>query len=440
MNKRGQVAVFLIVGILILVVAGLVFFFINNSTVDDIKTEDTSLDPERDAVKQYLEACLEVNLADVVQFTSMQGGYFGVPDHYVRYELLGIDNQYIYIPYYLDSGFDTMITKERFEQEIAFGTDAYLYRCTNFSLFSYDVAADLQNSQVKAKLSEEYVISEITLPVTITLADKKIELEKFNIKVPSTANHLFETAKEINDLQKENQNDVCITCFPEIMTQYNVNLETIQSETNDGDEYVILYDLSDLEEQLSFTFAQKFDIADDKIFEDLSIIPIDQITIKVGETWDYTIAATGVGLSYADDSELIDVDLQTGKIEFTPTIDDLGDYVITFTVSDALGNSEEEIFTLIVETEMLYYSIQSIGYLNAKVGEPFTYQVDLLADENVNYTFSDDSYLFEIDALTGMIEFTPEESHAGEHMFNIVVTNSEDDQTVTDSGYIIIDE
>ena len=200
--------------------------------------------------------------------TSLQGGYFGVPENYVRFELLGIENQYLYIPYYLDSGFDTMISKERFEQEIAFGTEAYLYRCTNFSIFNYEVTADLQKSNVDVTLSEEFVVSEITLPVTITVGDKEIKLENFYVKSPTTANHLFETAQEINNLQKENQNEVCITCFPEMMTQYNVNIETIQSETNDGDEYVILYDLSDLEEQLSFTFAQKFDVDEEKIFDD----------------------------------------------------------------------------------------------------------------------------------------------------------------------------
>ncbi len=440
MSKRGQITLFLIIGILILSTLGVIIYFVNQNTSEDIKTEEEhflTLNKEKGTIQLYLKGCLEENLVNVVQFTSLQGGYFGVPNKYVRYELIGIDNQNIYIPYYLDSGVSSIVTQERFEEEISFGTKAYLYKCANFSIFPYNVSANLKKSEVKTKLIDNYVISDITLPITITKGEAKTEFAKFNIKIPSTVYQLFETAKEINNVQIENENEICITCFPEIMLDYGVNIETIQAE-NEQNEHVILYSIGDLQEQFSFTFAHKFDTDDNEIFDDLKITPIDTITINLGEEWNYLVEATGVGLKYYDDTELFEINSKTGIIKFFPSSDEVGEFVITLTVEDSLGDSKEEIFTLIVKSETEHY-IQPIGYINAKVGQLLTYQVVVEGDKNRSYSFYDNSGLFDINISTGIINFVPEESHLGEHLINITVVG-ENDKTVTDFGYLIIDK
>src|SRR3989344_3975401 len=81
MQKRGQVTVFIIVGILILAVAGS-YFYLRNEVfeADTPVTEATTLD----SVQLYVEGCLDKVANEGLKLIGQQGGYYkfqeiGVP-------------------------------------------------------------------------------------------------------------------------------------------------------------------------------------------------------------------------------------------------------------------------------------------------------------------------------------------------------------------------
>src|SRR3989344_8311419 len=74
MNKRGQVTVFVIVGIIILATVFLVFYFlgdrINKKTQTEIVFDQSSLEPLQD----YVGDCIEKHGNEAIELVLKQGG------------------------------------------------------------------------------------------------------------------------------------------------------------------------------------------------------------------------------------------------------------------------------------------------------------------------------------------------------------------------------
>ena len=92
MHKRGQVTLFIILGIVI-IVAVVIFFYVksNNLNVPFFSTNIFS------GLDHNIETCVEEVAVDGLYLTGMQGGYYkiiGKQEHYLNYN----------IPYY-DRGF-----------------------------------------------------------------------------------------------------------------------------------------------------------------------------------------------------------------------------------------------------------------------------------------------------------------------------------------------
>jgi WD40 repeat protein/predicted transcriptional regulator len=76
---------------------------------------------------------------------------------------------------------------------------------------------------------------------------------------------------------------------------------------------------------------------------------IGNLNILEDESFSYTVtAADDDPLIFSDDSDLFDVDSDSGQISFTPTNDDVGEHTITVTVTDRKGGIDSEIFLLTV--------------------------------------------------------------------------------------------
>ena len=91
MQKRGQVTVFLIVGLIILFVSGIIIFLVkgaNLSVQNSIETESVFLG---DQVQNYVDRCLYLTTKEGLFFIGEHGGYYNLPPVY---------NPDFYLPYY----------------------------------------------------------------------------------------------------------------------------------------------------------------------------------------------------------------------------------------------------------------------------------------------------------------------------------------------------
>jgi hypothetical protein len=79
----------------------------------------------------------------------------------------------------------------------------------------------------------------------------------------------------------------------------------------------------------------------------------DVVDIKAGESYTLTISADdedfGESLTFSDDTDLFDIDSETGEISFTPKDRDAGTHQVRITVTDGEGESDEIFLTFKIE-------------------------------------------------------------------------------------------
>ncbi|UCG70886.1 MAG: winged helix-turn-helix transcriptional regulator [Thermoplasmata archaeon] len=77
--------------------------------------------------------------------------------------------------------------------------------------------------------------------------------------------------------------------------------------------------------------------------------PIGDLTATEDEVNTYLISASDDDqVIFSDDTPLFDIDPESGQISFTPTNDDVGEYMVNISVSDGKGGVDSEMLTVIV--------------------------------------------------------------------------------------------
>ena len=92
MKKRGQVTLFIIIGMLILILTSIGFFWINYLRTIDRRVITDEIKP----VTNYVDLCVEATARDAVERLGLQGGYIDIPDSI-------LNNPYAYIVVFLDN-------------------------------------------------------------------------------------------------------------------------------------------------------------------------------------------------------------------------------------------------------------------------------------------------------------------------------------------------
>jgi hypothetical protein len=129
---------------------------------------------------------------------------------------------------------------------------------------------------------------------------------------------------------------------------------------------------------------------------------------------------------YGDNSSLFNIDPLTGEIFFTPSQEQVGVYDIQITATDREGESDQKNFTLEVRDAEDPPILDPIPEQTGMQDTEFSYSATAY-DPDVPYgdelAFSDDSPMFEINASTGLIDFTPTVDDIGIHTVTITVTD-----------------
>jgi hypothetical protein len=430
-NKKSQVTVFIIVGIIVLLIFALAMYISksNDKSVDnEIQTMKTPL--EFQPIKNYVEQCIESRTQDVIRVVALQGGYYGISNYPLEYVVPGLDVS-IYLPYYLYDFENTVIDKSRLEQELSYGIESSLESCMNFSMFHYDISVDTKALDVQTSLTTNNVIAKVFFTLNIQSEDAINTIDQFDVQVQTDLLNVYNVAKLITDEQYINGNEICITCLSDIVNSIGYNLDMVEVE---GDSYyVIIYTISDSNSDIVYNFAHRFNLDDG--YNALNIESIDTLNAVIDYKFNYIILATGNNLTFSDDSDLFNIDSKSGLIEFTPKYINSGEHIITITVEDFNGNKVTEIFTLIIEDFGSKPVIDYIGNLEGRVGESFLYDVNASSTDDLYLTYVDDSDLFDVNLKTGIIDFIP--SEVGVFSFDITAIDQNGNYDV-EGGLLVV--
>ena len=249
-KKRGQVTLFILAGIVILMSA-LLMFYLKSSNAG--ATSQTSVEKiskagfETAPIKNYIERCLK-NSAEksFLDRIGLQGGYVSTSGHELsKYYDRGAGDFYsgtgdmlvIYdshkVPFYMDGDAESIIPKEQIEKKSARYIFAEFLDCINFSEFSKfgyiinapdteNILPDLKNDfassiySVKVGINDKDISVKLAYPITIKKEAFKADIPNFIVTIPFGLGESYDTSRKIIDKIKQRG---------QISNQYNISLD-----------------------------------------------------------------------------------------------------------------------------------------------------------------------------------------------------------------------
>lgn len=427
MAKRGQVSIFILLGLLIVLFIGFFLFFTEQvpllSVVEDEATQN---------VRALFSQCLEMQLQEAISSLALHGGYSTTPPHPVETYFIGNTS----LPYYFINGTTSIPSSEDIEEQLAIAFEMSMIQCNNFTDYPYPISASLASLGAEIVLKPTSVAATVTFPLSIQQERKVTTIDKFMIEVDSSLSKLYTVAVNITEEQAKNPRELCFSCLSTLSQDAQLYLGIIESL--DENQYTLIYILNErvqTAEPRSFYFAHTFFIQP-RAASLFSIASIEKQEAIIGYPFSYTVAASQQEVTFSDDSPVFDIDPKTGMIAFSPDREDIGAWIVTITATSSAGEIATESFIMEVSDVVASsLSVEPLPYFVAHVGEIFNYTVNATSDQSI--FFYDNTYLFEINYKTGEISFTPTEDAVGEYSFTITVVDDLGNH-IDEEGYLVV--
>ena len=240
-KKRGQMTIFVIVAIVLVVF--ILLFFLFRSRIGEIFGEDIS-------PNSYLKGCVELEIRPAVVLLSQQGSYQD-PEGYISYK--GSKVKYLC---YTDDFYETCavqqpMTKQNFEKELNLMVKGKANKCVKnlieeYEKRGYDVASggiDSSTSIVPGKIMVSF-----NAPMTITKETTK-KYQNFDVEIESEMYDLLFIATGL--IQNEAKVGDSAT---ELYLQYYPDLKIEKTKLTDGTK---IYKLTNVVTEEEFNFASR---------------------------------------------------------------------------------------------------------------------------------------------------------------------------------------
>mgnify|MGYP001602217445 CR=1 FL=1 len=249
MKKRGQVTVFIILGILIVAIIAIAYSFIKKIGPGDIVSANI------DEVKSYAIDCLKQVSEEAVLSVGKQGGYYNLP------------NESIYSPPYLVAyyiyGTQVLVpSKKIVENEIESYINENLQDCFNdFNILKNSdiiIGTNKINTLVQIKEKEVDINSKINLVVTKENSSAEIS-DISTIIQPVRFPHFLSFANEIAEEQTLDTRSVCVNCLSKKAQEYNLSIQMIKTKTQTDYVYIITDPISNFSSNFTFNFGAHYE-------------------------------------------------------------------------------------------------------------------------------------------------------------------------------------
>ncbi len=216
MAKRGQIAIFLIVGIVIFLAVS-AFIWYRYSFAKETGAEAIEKTRQEGAIiNSFVESCLARTANEAVLDNGYNGGYFTLPEESTTE--LSAD-----VPYYFKQGEDLSPADEVLAQEIGKYIDAMLILCLEDfqALKKQGYGVEFEEPVSKVTLTAMKITVQMHMPITLTIGSSKKTASEFTAEIP--ADNFYQdlaAAREIVNTQ--NGEEICLSCVSSIAAQNNL--------------------------------------------------------------------------------------------------------------------------------------------------------------------------------------------------------------------------
>jgi hypothetical protein len=240
-NNKGQVTIFIIIAVLIIVLGVLFFVF-----KDSLNIGKTSVETE--PIQTNILSCLESTSEEGINHIALYGGYYKIQE--------GISFSYLAdeIPYYYINSKENVPSISRVERELEYYINENLKSCVNFSSFEEQgFSINEGNLSSSVNINEDKINVKINYPLTIKKGESTYRLKDFKTEIISPVEKLRAASEEIVNLYSENPGFVCLSCLEDISNKYGVEAKATPMQ----DKNVIWFSVSDSENKLNWRFVVK---------------------------------------------------------------------------------------------------------------------------------------------------------------------------------------
>jgi len=227
-NKKGQLAIFVIVAIVIMVGLLFYYFVIRESAGSEVESlKDLKL-------YENVEDCITNDLVSGVKMVGLQGGYLVVPSSSVM-----LNSSKVAYGYY--SGSNVLVSKEKLAEEISRYIEMSLEFCINEDDYlDYVIKEGVASADVS--VDDEFVSVVVNFPFFISDEEGSLSYDKeYKVRVPMRIGAMHKVAKEIIVKESERSDWVSLSYLSTL--DYNVTVmpysdkiliyELINSDIND---------------------------------------------------------------------------------------------------------------------------------------------------------------------------------------------------------------
>lgn len=231
-KKRGQISIFILFGVVIIIFAGFLFYL--NSQVKEIKEEVNSQSISSDLstpIKNYVDLCLKRAGENALYFTGLQGGFFNKPAY--KLDSKGIFYNFFHT-FYLYNDKNVMPSMQTIENEISNYIDHNLDNCINnfqdFDNLGYKITKN--KFSATTSINKDTITFSLNLPIIVEKGQKSVTMEEFEVEIPSRINLVYNLAENITNDQLNHMGQICISCLIELGDTNNLYFELIPRTGN----------------------------------------------------------------------------------------------------------------------------------------------------------------------------------------------------------------
>jgi len=430
-SKRGQITMFIIVGLLVLIGVVLAIYTSNTAVEDELDTavlKSLTVPAEFEPIKAYVEGCVASSVDDALELISFQGGiaYASIDQPRLLYSTYDFE-----MPFWYYNGEDTSPSNGVVAAQFDIYINETFLDCINgFEGLEYDV--EYGEVSPLTQIAPTAIVIDLEFPVKVNLKDKEYSHRRFVVTVPSHLSELLDIAHMIVDDEVANPNLMDLTMLSEL------DADVAISEYTEDVSIITLYHKTDTvgDYPLTLNFANKYNFSlgenRDPILETM-----DDFDVMVGAQVEYYVFAydlDGDVISYEAFNPYFDIDPETGLINFTVTEYMIGNKTVTVTVEDDNGGYDSETFSInffkgsYTPPTNQAPVLDIPGVIEVPGGSLFIYQVEASDPEGDYLMFTDTVELFDI-TPEGLIAYVPIDT--GEWTGDITVSDGEMSDTKT---------
>ena len=323
---KGQVTVFILLGLVVLLVIAAVFVIRYTVTSKQVEVpRGEYLEEDVRPLQTFVDECLKQTSWDAAYYVGSRGGFTYLPESY-------LETNYSNIAYSFYSDNITFLSLTSMENQISEFVRINIFYCfNNFDSFEgQDIEYNLSNIDVDTTINNYDM--DVILNFNIKARDTTIN--QFSTVLPIALGKVHEFVYTIAEKTKQQPEWIDLSYLA------SLSLEGFNATVMPEDENNLVYSI----QKDDFTFLTAVYLEHDRI--PVMEMP-NNFTLQKGVSWFYDIEYfADTEVTFSDDSFLFDI-TKAGTIGFMPEIP--GVYDVTIRIQDEKGSFSEKqiIFTII---------------------------------------------------------------------------------------------